>query len=162
LSMDFSVTVHLSRREFIRMSVLRTYTSPVIRVLTFIGFAALIFGCLQIFDVVPRFSGVYPTLFIGFYFAIAFPIFNAWMAARNYRVSSYISRAVTYHFGLEGLSLDVAEGVLPWSAVVRVQTIGAFLLLYTDKVSAFVFPVNAFSGEQIDFVRSRVMPNLAP
>jgi hypothetical protein len=159
--MDFSVTVHLSRREFVRMSILRTYTSPVIRVLTAIGVAALIFGCLQISDVIPRYSGVYPTLFIGFYFAIAFPVFNAWMAARNYKVSSYISRPVTYSFSSEGLALNVAEGVLPWSAVVRVQRVGRFLLLYTNKVSAFVFPAGAFTEEQIDFVRSRVMPNFA-
>lgn len=154
--MSFSVNAHLTRPEFIRMSIQRIYTNPVILFFSCVGVAALAFGILQVVHVIPPFGKVYPTLFIGAYFAVAFPLFNAWLAARTYRYGTLSAQHVTYTFSEEGLSLNTATEPLPWSGIVRKQRVGKYLLLFTDRVSAFIMPIEGFSPEGLDFVRVHV------
>jgi hypothetical protein len=154
--MTFTVNAHLTQPEFVRMSVQRTYTNPVILFFSCVGIAALGFGVLQILKVVPPFGSVYPTIFIGAYFAVAFPLFNAWLATRTYRHGTLSSQRIAYTFSEAGIALSVFEDTLPWAGVVRKQRVGKYLLLFTDRVSAFILPIDAFSSVQLDFIRERV------
>lgn len=156
--MSFSINAHLTKPEFVRMSVRRIYTNPIIVFFCCVGVVALAYGLLEVFDVVPHFGDIYPTLFIGFFFAIAFPLFNAWFAARTYRYGNLSSQQVVYTFTDEGLWLNIATEVLPWQGVVRKQRVGGYLLLFTDRVSAFILPLAPFTADQIEFVRAHV-PN---
>ncbi|HTJ11992.1 MAG TPA: YcxB family protein [Dinghuibacter sp.] len=154
--MSFSINAHLTKSEFVRMSVLRIYTNPIILFFCCVGVAALGFGLLEAFGAIPRIGDVYPTLFIGFFFAIAFPLFNAWFAARTYRYGNLSSQQVVYTFTDEGVWLNVATEMLPWEGLVRKQRVGGYLLLFTDRVSAFILPLAPFTPEQIDFVSAHV------
>lgn len=147
---SFSVKAQMTKAEFVRMSVLRTYTNPVILFFSSVGIAALVFGLLQYTHVIPRVNTVplYPTLFIGIYFCIAFPFFNAWLAARNYRRGVLSARLVMYTFSEEGLHLqsgDDIDATMPWTDIVRKQRVGKHLLLFTDRVSAFILPIDGFT-----------------
>ena len=154
--MSFTVNAYLTRPEFVRMSVRRTYTNPIILFFSCVGVAALGLGLLQVFKVIPPFGKVYPTLFIGAYFAVAFPLFNAWLAARTYRYGTLSSQSVTYTFSEDGLHLSTATETLPWEGLVRKQRVGKYLLLFTDRVSAFILPMEGFSAEQLEFVHAHV------
>lgn len=151
----------MTKGEFVRMSVLRTYTNPVILFFSSVGIAALGFGLLQYAKIIPRNSTVplYPTLFIGIYFCIAFPLFNAWLAARNYRRGTLSARLVTYTFGDEGIHIASGEDIdadMPWTDIVRKQRVGKHLLLFTDKVSAFILPIEGFSEVHRQWLSERV------
>ncbi|TDX02219.1 YcxB family protein [Dinghuibacter silviterrae] len=154
--MSFTVNAFLTRSEFIRMSVRRTYTNPVILFFSCVGVAALGLGLLQLAHLVPPFGNIYPTLFIGVYFCLAFPAFNAWLAARTYRYGTLSSQHVVYTFSEEGLRLSTATDALPWEGIVRKQRIGKYLLLFTDRVSAFILPIDGFSAEGLAFVAAHV------
>jgi hypothetical protein len=155
----FSVQAYLTKAEFVRMSVRRCYTNPVILFFSVIGLAAIAFGLAQVLHLIPVWGSVYPTIFIGVYFAVAFPAFNAMLAAKNYRVGTLSSRQITYTFSDEGLHLsgeDIETTPLHWSGIIRKQRVGKYLLLFTDRVSAFILPIEGFSEQQLDFVASKV------
>ncbi len=155
----FSVKAYLTKPEFVSLSVRRTLTSPIILFFTVIGLVGIILGLLEVAHIIPPIVSVYPTLFMGFYFAIAFPIFNALMAARNYKYGVLSSREVIYTFSEEGLTLEgdgIESTLLFWQAIVRKQRVGKHLLLFTDRVSAFILPIDGLNQTQLDFIRSKV------
>jgi hypothetical protein len=155
----FSVKAYLTKPEFVSLSVRRTLASPIILFFTVIGLVGMILGLLEVLHLIRPVISVYPTLFMGFYFAIAFPAFNALLAARNYKYGVLSSREITYTFSEEGLSLQgdgIESTLLFWQGIVRKQRVGKHLLLFTDRVSAFILPMDGLSEGQLDFIRSKV------
>jgi hypothetical protein len=155
----FSVKAYLTKPEFVSLSVRRTLASPIIIFFAIVGLVGIVLGLLEALHIIQPIASVYSTLMMGFYFAIGFPIFNALLAARNYKYGVLSSREVTYTFSEEGLTLEgdgIESTLLFWQAIIRKQKVGKHLLLFTDRVSAFILPIDGLSAAQLDFIRSKV------
>jgi hypothetical protein len=51
-----------------------------------------------------------------------------------------------------------ATALLEWPSIVKKQRVGKFLLLFTDRVSAFILPASQLGPAELDFIRGKV-PN---
>jgi hypothetical protein len=155
----FSVYVQLTRAEFTRVTMIRSYKNFRGLLLCAVGVGSLVIAIAQISGWFPSKSSPLPSLFIGLYLLVAYPLMVVFAASRSYKASTFMKQGITYEFSEEGIQLSGNKDLemkLDWSQLVKKQVYGHHLFLFTSRVNAFIIPRSELTEEELAFIGTKV------
>jgi hypothetical protein len=156
----FSVYAQLTKSEFIRLTLRRTYKNPRTIIIFVAGCLGILYLCLQLAGVLPQDNdNRWFVVIAAAYFVVAYPLLITLMASRNYKASTFIRQGITYAFSEEGVDLSGNKDLemhLGWSQITKKQGVDKYLLLFTGGASAFIIPKEQFTDEELAFIGDKV------
>jgi hypothetical protein len=155
----FSVYVQLAKPEFVRVTIIRSYKNFRGVLLCVVGVASLILGIAQATGRFPSTGHGLPSLFIGLYLLVVYPLMVVFAASRSYKASTFMQQGITYIFSEEGIQLTgnkELEMSLDWSQLVKKRLYGNYLFLFTSRLNAFIIPRNELTEEELAFIGKKV------
>ena len=157
---SFSVYAQLTKAEFVRLTLRRTYSNPRTIILFVAGCLAILYLFLQLTGLIPGDKdNLWPFLIAAFYFLVAYPLLIALMASKNYKASTFIKQGITYEFNEDGINLSGDKDLemhLGWSQITKKQGVDKYLLLFTGGATAFIIPKDQLTEEELAFIGDKV------
>ena len=136
-----SFDAKVEEKDLYKYSMHHTYTS-------FQGIASVVAALLIFASMILRFDELSDTQ-RGFYVLIVF-IFLAYMPvnirmmAKKQALQEVFSKPLHYEFGEDGIAVTSPtsedEAVLPWSYIYKIVTWKDYLLIYSNRVNAYIIP----------------------
>lgn len=157
--MPFSVYAQLTKAEFVRLAIFRTYRNPFVWIFSLLGGVGILAAIFRFFGAIPELGSPWSPLICGLYFFLSSPVRNALVALRVYNSSEFLSHGITYSFDEDGVQLfgdrDL-EMKIGWSQFTKKQLGGHYILLYTGRTNAYIIPKDQFAEEELDFIATKV------
>lgn len=151
---------HVSEKDLLKYNLRHVYRSMM-------GFPCIIAGILIAALLIIKFQeinamakGVYALVIFMFWF---YAPLNAKLTAKRQAAQSVFQNALHFEFEEEGIKVSspAAEepAVLPWDYIYKIVTWKDYLLIYSNRVNAYIVPradVAGCQNELLEFVRAHV------
>jgi hypothetical protein len=136
----FSVSFSISKNDYVKVILNKSYRKPFMIVFTVLGFYFFIRTIAILLNLNRSTGSEQERVFQGIWGITTFvsPILTYRWAAKNYAAAKVLHVPNTFTFSDEGVSSDssLTNGLIKWEGIVKRQEIGDYLLLYTDRVVA--------------------------
>ena len=155
---DFSVTMHMSAKEYSKVMYVGLYKKPTYIIATLLGVYFIATVVLNQLNIISYYSGFpYLELFAGL-FALLFPTMIIRMALKHLRSNPSFNHDLTYTIGENGIIIQglTFKGEFTWEHILKRQEIGKFLILNHNKKMGNFIDKTKLTDEQLQFIRSKV------
>lgn len=153
-----TITARLSKSDFVKASLLLAYRKPTYIISTLLVLIVLIIDVTL--SMLTR-GGITPAIIPLVVILLVLPTLVAFSAVRLYRSNELYKDTFRYDFTADYflITTSKSEGKLSLSALPKVVKAGGWLFVYQNTVSANVIPLRAFSGEQLQQLKSLLKEN---
>ena len=157
---NISFEATITEQDLYKYNLHHSYTSTQ-GIFSIVVAALLIVAWVMQFD---RLSLVYLVLYplIALMFLLYIPL-NLRLRAKQQMQQEVFKHPLTYTLGDDGISVSspTAEkpAVLPWDYVYKIVTWSGYLLIYSNRVNAYIIPRTQISGQEqqiFDYIKNHV------
>ena len=160
ISQPFTIVNKISKQDYINLIFKKSYKHPIYIIVTIVGVLMLCVAILSFMNLIPMQDSSKPPIFqlIFGIVALILPFIVKMQAGKIYDNSPRLQEDVQYTFSDSEIKCSGKDfsSSFSWNQVIKKEEIGKFILLLTGKGIGEIIDKQAFTPQQLQFVKSKV------
>ena len=155
---NFSITSHLTTKEYVKIMFLGLYKKPGFILATFLGLYFVVTVILDYSNIVNFYTDTpYFEILCGLFFLLS-PTFIVIISVRQFLSNPSCVNEITYTFSENGMRVQglTFKAEFVWAHIIKQKEIANFLILYHSKKTGNFIDKTKLTLEQLQFIKAKV------
>ena len=153
----FTILNRITKADYVNLVLRKSYKHPLTIIMTTIGIGMLIFAILGSLGVIQASDNLIFQFAFGL-MVLILPFITKMQATKNYNGLPRLHEGVQYTFSDNEINCqgNNFSSTFSWNSIIKAEEISKFLLLFTGKNVAEILNKDAFTNEQLSFIKAKV------